>query len=263
MIVMSRYIYELANWPHFTWNAETVLPLLARVEAARGFLLGKMQLLGLLSQNEIGLSVLTEDIAKSAKIEGENLDVRAIRSSVARRLGVELSDSIISKQNVEGMVEVTLNAIYDYSSPLTYERLCSWQAALFPTGYSGMRPLAVGRYRDDAGGPMQVISGAFGHETVHYQAPRAAILEREMGLFLDWFNREDNLNYTLKALVRICGLSHCTRSKTATAGWHGSLAIFCLLKRTKCPSVFILYLFISKKTKNSIIRFSKKLKKKV
>jgi Fic family protein len=178
-----------------------VLSLLAQVEGARGFLLGKMQLLGLLSQDEIGLNVLTDEIAQSAKIEGENLNVREIRSSVARRLGVELSDSVVSKRNVEGMVEVTLSAIYDHTSPLTKDRLCGWQAALFPTGYSMSRPVTAGRYRDDASGPMQVVSGAFGHERVHYQAPPAEVLEREMGHFLDWFNEKDHLNYTLKALV--------------------------------------------------------------
>jgi Fic family protein len=198
---MAKYIYEHPDWPNFTWNEEEVLTLLARVNAARGLLLGKMGLIGLVSQDEIYLSTLAEEIAKSAKIEGEDLDLREVRSSLASRLGIELDESVISRRNVDGIVEVTLDAIYKTDSPLTRERLCRWQAALFPSGYTGLVPIAVGRYRDDARGPMQVVSGALGHEKIHYQAPPAAVLEREVERFLDWFNQDGNLENTLKALV--------------------------------------------------------------
>jgi Fic family protein len=201
---MEKYIYELPDWPNFTWDSEKILPLVARVNTVRGLLLGKMQLLGLISQDEICLNVITDEIAKSSKIEGENLDMRQIRSSVANRLGIELDEldkSTVCKREVDGMVEAALDAIYNCGSPLTKQRLCAWQAALFPSGYSGMRQIAVGRYRDDRQGEMQVVSGALGRQTVHYQAPPAKDLEREMSLFLDWFNRGDNLEPVLKALL--------------------------------------------------------------
>jgi Fic family protein len=199
--LMAQYIYELPDWPNFRWDQEKVLTLLARVQAVRGLLLGKMQLLGLVSQDEICLRVVTNEIDKSAKIEGEHFDLREIRSSVARRLGIQVDENVISKRNVDAMVEVTLDAIYDRDSPLTEERLWGWQAALFPTGFSGFYRIAVGRYRDDTHGPMQVVSGALGRQIVHYQAPPSEVLEDEMDRFLAWFNQEQNLDLTLKAFV--------------------------------------------------------------
>jgi Fic family protein len=198
---MTKYIYELPDWPNFTWDKEKILTLLAQIQANRGLLLGKMQLLGLFSQDEIYLRVISNEIAKSAKIEGEDFDLREIRSSVAHRLGIQVDENVISKRNVDAMVEVTLDAIYDRDSPLTEERLCAWQAALFPTGFAGFYRIAVGRYRDDAHGPMQVVSGALGRQVVHYQAPPSRTLGNEMNRFLAWFNQEQNLDLTLKALV--------------------------------------------------------------
>jgi Fic family protein len=198
---MDKYIYKQPQWPNFTWDSEKILPLVARVNEVRGLLLGKMQLLGLLAQDEICLGVITDEIAKSAKIEGEDLDLRQIRSSLANRLGIDLDESVASKRNVDGIVEATLDAIYNSNSPLTKERLCAWQAALFPSGYSGIGQITVGRYRDDSRGVMQVVSGALGRQKVHYQAPPAKDLEREMNQFLSWFNEEGNLEPVLKALI--------------------------------------------------------------
>jgi Fic family protein len=198
---MIKYIYQQPDWPNFTWNSENILPIVARVNTARGLLLGKMQLLGLISQDEICLNVIAGEIAKSAKIEGEDLDIRQIRSSVANRLGIELDVSVTAQRNVDGIVEATLDAIYDGDSPLTEKRLCAWQAALFPTGYSGLRQIAVGRYRDDSRGEMQVVSGALGRQKVHYQAPPAKDLEKEMSRFFKWFNQDGNLEPVLKALI--------------------------------------------------------------
>jgi Fic family protein len=198
---MTKYIYELPDWPNFTWDEGKVFSLLSMVNAERGLLLGKMQLLGLISQDEICLSVLAEEIEKSAKIEGEILNIQEIRSSVAYRLGIEINDSVTSKRDVDGIVEVMLDAIFGTNLPLTKERLCGWQAALFPGGYSGLYPITVGYYRDDKQGPMQVISGHWGRERVHFLAPPAKALEREMETFLSWFNQEGNVEITLKALI--------------------------------------------------------------
>jgi Fic family protein len=198
---MNKYIYEQPDWTNFTWDSEKIMPLIAHANMERGLLLGKMELLGLISQDEIRLNVITDEIAKSAKIEGEDLDLREVRSSVAYRLGIELEDSVISKRNVDGIVEVTLDAIHNSASPLTKQRLCAWQTALFPSGCSGLGQITIGRYRDDSRGEMQVVSGAFGHRKVHYQAPPAKDLEPEMNRFLMWFNEEGNLEPVLKALV--------------------------------------------------------------
>ncbi|MDR1020730.1 MAG: Fic family protein [Synergistaceae bacterium] len=198
---MNKYIYERPDWTNFTWDSEKTSILLERVNNARGLLLGKMQLLGLISQDEICLNVIADGIAKSAKIEGEALDIREVRSSVAHRLGIELDGSVASKRDVDGIVEATLDAVYDSASPLTEERLCAWQAALFPSGYSGLQKIAVGRYRDDSSGEMQVVSGSFGRRKVHYQAPPARDLEKEMSRFLCWFNQEGNSEPVVKALL--------------------------------------------------------------
>jgi Fic family protein len=198
---MGKYIYERPDWTNFTWDSEKILPLIAGVNVARGLLLGKMELLGLISQDEIRLSAITDEIAKSAKIEGEDLDLLQVRSSVAYRLGIELDVSVAGKRDVDGIVEATLDAIHNSGSPLTEQRLCAWQAALFPSGYSGLRRITVGRYRDDSRGEMQVVSGAFGHQKVHFQAPPAKDLEREMSRFLIWFNHDGNLEPVLKALI--------------------------------------------------------------
>ena len=150
--------------------------------------------------NEIVLNTLTDDVTQSSEIEGETLNAAQVRSSVARRLGLD-AGGIVPDRHVEGIVEMMLDATSNYAEPLTKERLCSWQAALFPTGCSGLRQIAVGRWRDDAAGPMQVVSGPIGRERVHYEAPAAERLGQEMNAFMDWFNSPPDGDGVLSAGV--------------------------------------------------------------
>ena len=162
-----------------------------------------MEALGFQLRAEATLQTLTEDVLKSSEIEGEMLDKEQVRSSIARRLGMDIGALAPTDRNVEGVVEMMLDATQRYSEPLTVERLFGWHAALFPTGYSGMARITVGAWRTDQSGPMQVVSGAFGHEKVHYEAPKAARLAREMHDFLEWYNDGWGLDPVLKA-----GIAH-------------------------------------------------------
>ena len=146
---------------------------------------------------------LTAEVVKSSEIEGEILDVERVRSSIARQLGLDYAGLLLPDRNVDGVVEMILDATQNYAQPLTAERLCNWHFALFPSGKSGMIPITVGNWRDDRGGPMQVVSGPIGREVVHYEAPAATRLEREMQMFLDWFNEPPDADPVLKA-----GLAH-------------------------------------------------------
>lgn len=169
----------------------------------QGRLMGKMESLGFVLRQEALLETLTQDVLKSTEIEGEFLNPEQVRSSIARRLGMDISGLIPSDRNVDGVVEMTLDATQHYQKPLTFERLFSWHAALFPTGRSGMYKITVGDWRRDETGPMQVVSGAMGREKVHFQAPDAALLENEMRTFLNWFNEEEKIDPVLKA-----GIAH-------------------------------------------------------
>ena len=200
---MSRYIHELPDWPDFEWDQEKLAGPLAALRHRQGRLLGRMEALGFSLRGEATLRTLTEDVLKSSEIEGEILDREQVRSSIARRLGMDIGALAPADRNVEGVVEMMLDATQRYSEPLTPERLFGWQAALFPTGYSGMRKIAVGRWRDDAKGPMQVVSGALGRERVHFEAPAAKRLKKEMTAFLKWFNGRDGTDPVLRA-----GLAH-------------------------------------------------------
>jgi Fic family protein len=160
-----------------------------------------MGALGFELRNEANLEILTLDIIKSTEIEGEILDREQVRSSIARRLGLDVSGLVYSDRNVEGIVDLMLDATKNYDKELNKERLFSWHASLFPTGKSGMRKIITGNWRDDSKGPMQVVSGALGKEKVHYQAPPAAQLENEMRIFFDWFNLEENTDFVLKAAI--------------------------------------------------------------
>ena len=146
---------------------------------------------------------LTAEVVKSSEIEGEILDVERVRSSIARQLGLDYAGLLLPDRNVDGVVEMILDATQNYAQPLTAERLFDWHFALFPYGKSGMMPITVGNWRDDRGGPMQVVSGAIGREVVHYEAPAATRLEQEMQMFLDWFNEPSDTDPVLKA-----GLAH-------------------------------------------------------
>ncbi len=180
------YIYQDPKWPKFYWNQETVLEVLAKVKLSQGMLLGKMDALGFELKDEAILSILTQDILKSSEIEGEILDKEQVRSSIARRLGLDIGGWMHVERNIEGVVEMMLDATQKYNEPLTKDRLIAWQASLFPTGYSGMHKIEVGQFRDDKNGPMQVISGPVGKEKIHYQAPDASCLEGEVDYFINW-----------------------------------------------------------------------------
>ncbi|MDR1738276.1 MAG: Fic family protein [Candidatus Symbiothrix sp.] len=184
---MANYIYQHKNWTDFTWNEQKISVLLAKVRNAQGLLLGKMQSLGFSLQEEALLSTLTLDVLKSSEIEGEKLSKAAIRSSIARQLGMEWADKIHSPGNVEAIVQMMLDATQNFDKPLTEERLCSWYAALFPTGQSGLYKISVAQYRTEE---MQVVSGAFGKEKVHYEAVPAKDVKAEMDRFLSWLNEE-------------------------------------------------------------------------
>lgn len=197
------FIYENTNWPTFEWNSNKLLPLLSLVRNKQGRLIGKMGALGFELQNQANLEILTLEIIKSTEIEGEILDPEQVRSSIARRLGLDVSGLVHSERNVDGVVEMLLDATRNFDKELAKERLFSWHAALFPGGYNGMSKIIIGTWRDDSTGPMQVVSGALGKEKVHYQAPAANQLENEMQIFLDWLNHDQNTDLVLKA-----GIAH-------------------------------------------------------
>jgi Fic family protein len=197
------YIYQESERPNFDWNMEKILEILSRVKFAQGLLLGKMKAIGFNHKEEAILNVLTQDVLKSSEIEGEILDKEQVRSSIARRLGLDVGGNIHVDRNVEGIVEMMLDATQHYTDSLTKERLIGWQASLFPTGYSGMYEINVGRFRDDKNGPMQVVSGPIEKRKVHFQAPDASSLESEMAHFLSWINTTTELDGILKA-----GIAH-------------------------------------------------------
>lgn len=199
---MATYIHELKDWPHFRWNERGLAELLGAVRHRQGRLLGQMEGLGLKLRAEATLRSLTEEVVKSSEIEGEVLNRDQVRSSLARRLGVQIGALTPADRNVEGVVEMILDATEKYDAPLTATRLFSWHAALFPTGHSGVKKITVGAWRTEDAGPMQVVSGPVGRERVHYEAPGAGRLDRETATFLKWFNENDNgVDPVLKAAV--------------------------------------------------------------
>ena len=200
---LSDYIHELPDWPNFRWSQEALSQKLAAVRYRQGKLIGRMKTMGFSLREEAVFQTLTLDVLKSSEIEGEILDREQVRSSIARHLGIDIGALVPVSRNIEGVVEMTLDATQNYDKPLTKERLFGWHASLFPAGYSGMRKIKVGAWRDDSTGPMQVVSGPHGHERVHFEAPAADRLEREMTLFLDWFNRDDGTDFVLRA-----GIAH-------------------------------------------------------
>ncbi len=197
------YIYQRSNWPEFKWNQEKVLKLLSEVKFSQGLLLGKMEGIGFELKEEAVLNVLTQDVLKSSEIEGEALNKEQVRSSIARRLGLDVGGGINVERNVEGIVEMMMDATRHYDKPLTKHRLFGWHASLFPTGYSGMHKIKVGKFRDDKNGPMQVVSGRIGKEKVHYQAPDASFLDIEVSRFLGWINNSKEICGILAA-----GIAH-------------------------------------------------------
>jgi Fic family protein len=197
------YLWERPEWPALTRNEPTLSKLLTAVSREQGRLLGRMAALGFDLRDEAHLHTLTEDVIKSSEIEGEELERDQVRSSIARRLGMDVGGLVPADRDVEGVVEMMLDATGNYDKPLTEERLFAWHASLFPTGRSGMRKIIVGSWRDDREGPMQVVSGAVGREKVHYEAPPAARLPGEMAAFLNWFEHPGDIDPLLAA-----GLAH-------------------------------------------------------
>ena len=194
-----KYIYQNADWHSFRWCGEKIQNLLLEIKKAQGFLLGKMDSLGFDVKNNALLQVLTENIIKSSEIEGQILDKHLVRSSIARRLGIDIGGETPVSRDIEGVVEMMLDATQNYTSEMTKDRLIGWHAALFPTGFSGMYKINVGNYRTDELGPMQVISGYEGKEKVHYEAPSALILEKEMEEFLNYINTDNEYDFLIKA----------------------------------------------------------------
>jgi Fic family protein len=195
------YIYQRPEWPRLTWNREQLAELLADVRHRQGRLLGRMEALGFPLRQEAVLQTLTSDVLKTSEIEGEKLDTEQVRSSIARRLGMDIGALHPVDRHVEGIVDMMLDATRRYDQKLTAERLFAWHAALFPTGRSGMTKIRTGAWRDDRTGPMEVVSGPVGKEHVHFQAPPAAQLDGEMRRFLAWFNGTADIDPVLKAGV--------------------------------------------------------------
>jgi Fic family protein len=197
------YIHELQDWPGFNWNREQLAEPLAAVRHRQGRLIGRMEALGFNLRQEAVLQTLTADVLKSSEIEGETLDAEQVRSSIARRLGMDIGALKPADRNVDGIVEMMLDATRHYDQPLTAERLFAWHASLFPTGRSGMSKIRAGAWRDDSTGAMAVVSGPVGKEHVHFQAPPAERLDEEMRALLDRFNAKAAIDPVLKA-----GLAH-------------------------------------------------------
>jgi len=198
---MKTYIYEKENWTNFTWDSKRVMIILGEARNKQGRLLGKMESLGFGMQNEAVLNTLTLDIVKSSEIEGEILNLEQVRSSIARRLGIDIAGAVESERYIEGIVEMMLDATQRYDLPLTKERLFGWHSSLFPTGWSNLYKITVAGWRNDTTGPMQVVSGPLGKEKVHFQAPASDRIEPEMERFLDWFETEDETDLVLKAAI--------------------------------------------------------------
>jgi Fic family protein len=196
-----EYIHERAKWPNLTWDNAKLSSVLADVRHRQGRLLGRMEGLGFLFRSEAQLSTLTADVVQSSAIEGEKLDADEVRSSIARRLGLEQAGAVVAGRDVEGIVEMMLDATQHYTQKLTRERLFGWHAALFPTGRSGMNRITVGAWRPAAVGAMQVVSGPMGRERVHFEAPSAETLEQEMNTFLEWFETPTSMDPAIKAGV--------------------------------------------------------------
>lgn len=198
---MRAFIHENKNWTDFTWDHNKVMVKLGETRNLQGRIIGKMESMGFDLQNEAILQTLTLDVIKSSEIEGEYLEMEQVRSSIARRLGIELAGAIESERHIDGIVEMMLDATQRYDSPLTEERLFGWHAALFPNGWSNLYKITVANWRKDITGPMQVVSGPMGKEKVHFQAPSSDRIAEEMKKFLEWLENEEETDWVLKAAI--------------------------------------------------------------
>ena len=196
------YLYQNSDWPIFTWNQEKLFSILSEIKLRQGKLIGRMEGLGFSLQSEAMLQTMTLEVIKSSEIEDEILDADQVRSSIARRLGMDIAGLVPADRNVEGIVEMMLDATQQFQEPLTEERLFNWHASLFPTGWSGMYKIAVGVWRANTNeDPMQVVSGARGKEKVHFEAPEGKALPHEMKRFLEWINDDIVIDPILKSAV--------------------------------------------------------------
>lgn len=199
---MANYIHQLKDWPYFKWDEELINPMLTKLQQLQGKLLGRMEALGLSLQAQANLETLTMDLLQSSEIEGEPLDAKKVRSSIARRLGMDNIELMTADRHVEGAVEMILDATQQYEKPLSKERIFAWHAALNPTGGNGMHKMLVAGFRDNTiTGPMQVVSGPMGKGTVQYEAPSSENLEIEMLQFLNWVNEENKTDALVKAAI--------------------------------------------------------------
>ena len=196
-----RYIHERPEWPTFRWDGRGLSDILAQVRFRQGRLLGNMIALGFGLRDEAMLQTLTQDAVKSSEIEGVILDIDQVRSSIARRLGIDIGVLTPADRHVEGIVAMMLDAVQHYDRPLTAERLFGWHSALFPSGFADLRKITVGNWRNDLSGPMQVVSGPYGREKVHFEAPEATRVEGEMAVFLDWFNEASPVDPVYRAAI--------------------------------------------------------------
>ncbi len=199
----KTYIWQLADWPQWQFDLSALAEPLAAVSGAQGHLYGRLADVGLALREQATLMALTSEVLKTSEIEGEQLNADSVRSSIARRLGVDIGALAPVDRNVDGVVDMVLDATARCHAPLTAQRLFGWHAALFPTGYSGLHPIAVGQWRDDRDSPMQVVSGAYGRQKVHFEAPAAGVLPAETAQFLEWFNADAAMPPLVKA-----GLAH-------------------------------------------------------
>ena len=196
---MKKYIWQNPEYPYFTYDKDVIINLLSDVRLRQGLLLGKMQRLGFENSKHTVLNVLTEDVIKSSEIEGVKLNIEQVRSSIAQRLGLDIGGDVYVERDVQGIVDMMLDATLNYDKPVTEDRLFGWQASMFPGGRSGLYRINVGKYRDDRNGPMQVVSGPVGHEKVHYEAPPASSLDAEMERLLNFINNDNSTDLVLKA----------------------------------------------------------------
>lgn len=198
---MQKYLYELSDWPEFRWDHHRLQPAVSEVRFQQGLLIGRLEALGFGDRRDAAFESLIDEVRKTSDIEGEHLDEKQVRSSIAKRLGIEVAGLPEADRHVDGVVEMVLDATENYKKPLTEERLFRWHSGLFPYPRGPFGEIRVGTWRDDAGGPMQVVSGPMGREKVHYQAPDADRLDAEMVRFLQWFDHGPPIDPILKAGV--------------------------------------------------------------
>jgi len=202
------YIWQATDWPQWSYDLAKLTPALTEVSRAQGMLMGRLADVGMALRDQASLAALTEDVVKTSEIEGEHLNVESVRSSIARRLGVDIGALAPVDRHVEGVVEMVLDATTNCNAPVTNERLFGWHAALFPTGYSGLSKINVGDWRDDTTGSMQVVSGPIGRQKVHFEAPPANQLQAEISIFIDWINDTSTDVPLIKAGLGQIGRAH-------------------------------------------------------